>query len=225
MLMCQLREFRRQGAEPEMDETLGNIKNIFSSIKAQCKDNTALRKDFEIIEKPLAFFIDYTIKESEFSFAGSWREMGREYGELSGDEKFFDMLADSLDDPNAMDRIEIFYIMMGLGFHGMYKKDPETIERKMKVCAARMPPMADIAKTPVTPRHSFPAEEKERERFFRSPGFVLALSVFFAFCSLLFNYYIFDETVKPFQRIIDKAANEPTLYIGFDNMSGGPDIK
>lgn len=219
LLMCKLREFRRHGLELEMETLLNDIQKIFASIREQCKDNIALSRDFSIIEKPLAFFIDYMVKESDFSFSQSWPEMGRTYGELSGDEKFFDILYQSMDDHTSMDRISLFYIMIGLGFRGIYKNEPDILERKMKLCATRMPQMLDVTKEPLTPQYyDIFSEPKRNEKFFLSPKFILALSIFFMFCSLMFNYYIFDSTIKPFQKIIDRASSETTLYIGVENM-------
>ncbi|MBQ3034243.1 MAG: DotU family type IV/VI secretion system protein, partial [Deferribacterales bacterium] len=194
------------------EHTRAGIKSAIEEIKGKCADNPALYKDFLLIEKPLIFFIDYIIKEGGFSFSKSWRELGRDYGELSGDEKFYDILAETLDDPNSKERIEMFFLMMGLGFDGVYKKEPETIERKMKVCAARLDAMPDISKDYITYTEPLASSGPPPKSFFKSGIFIVALSAFIAFIALGFNYYILHDNTSSFRQAVEEAAISASPY-------------
>ena len=59
---------------------------------------------------------------------------------MAGDEKFFDLLEETIKDrsPAANDRLAVFYTCIGLGFTGWYTSQPEYLRRKMKEIAARL---------------------------------------------------------------------------------------
>ena len=56
------------------------------------------------------------------------------------DEKFFDLLDETLNDPSpeATERLVIFYVCLGLGFTGWYANQPEYLRRKMETIAKRI---------------------------------------------------------------------------------------
>jgi type VI protein secretion system component VasF len=66
--------------------------------------------------------------------------------ELAGDEKFFDCLEETLQDPSpeATERLIIFYVCMGLGFVGWYASQHEYLRRKMETIAKRISGSVDI---------------------------------------------------------------------------------
>ncbi len=98
---------------------------------------------------PLLFFIDYMIKESTLPFADTWEEIAREYGEHAGDEKFYDLLDETLEEntPAANERLSVFYTCLGLGFTGFYTGQPEYLRRKMTEISGRIRQMMDIDET------------------------------------------------------------------------------
>jgi hypothetical protein len=129
----------------EMDQARNDIKVIFDEIKANASASPELITQYEKVELPLIFFVDFMIKESKLSFAGDWYELGRERNELAGDEKFFDLLDADLADPSgaATQRLVIFYTCIGLGFTGVYTGQPESIQRLMSKISARTSGMID----------------------------------------------------------------------------------
>jgi len=128
-----------------MDQVRNDIKKIFEAIKAEALNNAALTTQYEKIELPLLFFVDFTIKESKLTFAYDWYELGRERNELAGDEKFFDLLDENLEDTSdaATERLVIFYTCIGLGFTGVYAGQQESIQRLMSKISARISGMID----------------------------------------------------------------------------------
>lgn len=211
--ICEIRQFSRSGAEPDMERVRASILGELAAVREKCAENSADAKDFALIEKPLIFFIDYMIKESGLGFSRSWRELARDYGELSGDEKFFDMLAETLDDPGSKDRIEVFFLMMGLGFEGVFRKEPETLERKMKVCAARMDHMPDLNKEYITFMEPPAAGAPPRKSFLKSGVFAAAVSALLALSAFGFNYYVLYENTSSFRQAVEKAVLNASPYI------------
>jgi type VI secretion system protein ImpK len=143
--VCRLRRSARMGCALEMDMVRNDIKRIFSEIKANASSSVELITQYEKVELPLIFFIDFMIKESSLSFAFDWYELGREKNELAGDEKFFDLLDEELVETSdaATQRLAIYYTCMGLGFTGVYTGQPESIQRLMSKISARISGMMD----------------------------------------------------------------------------------
>jgi type IV/VI secretion system ImpK/VasF family protein len=94
------------------------------------------------LEMPITFFVDSIIAESNLRCAGQWHKERLAYArnELAGDEKFFDLLDETLNDPSpeATERLVIFYVCLGLGFTGWYASQPEYLRRKMETIAKRI---------------------------------------------------------------------------------------
>lgn len=143
--ICRLRRSARMGCAMEMDQVRNDIIRIFSEMKTNASTTAELTAQYEKVELPLVFFIDFMIKESNLSFAGEWWELGRERNELAGDEKFFDLLDVELADTSnaATQRLVIFYTCLGLGFTGVYTGQPESIQRLMSKISARISGLMD----------------------------------------------------------------------------------
>ncbi|MCQ2379715.1 MAG: DotU family type IV/VI secretion system protein [Victivallaceae bacterium] len=197
------------------------IRREFDSIRANCEDDTVLKREFSKIEKPLVFFIDYIVKEGGTPIAGDWTEMARGYNELSGDEKFFDLLSETLDDPEAFDRISMFYLMMGLGFDGCHKNDLSYVERRMKLCATRFNALDNRLEEQLF--KAVPPESERDGRKSRKMRICLAASVVFALLALCFNCNRFLAGTAPFRNAIDnvreKLARSCSLVVEAPNGS------
>ncbi len=143
--VCRLNRLARSSCTLEMDQVRNEIKRIFEVIRAESLNNAELTGQYEKIELPLIFFVDFVIKESKLTFAYDWYELGRERNELAGDEKFFDLLDENLVDSSdaATERLVIFYTCIGLGFTGVYTGQPESIQRLMSKISARISGMMD----------------------------------------------------------------------------------
>ncbi len=143
--VCRLRRSARMGCTLEMDQVRNEIKRIFGEIKANASTSADLTVQYEKVELPLIFCIDFMIKESSLSFAHDWYELGREQNELAGDEKFFDLLDVDLAERGdaATQRLVIFYTCLGLGFTGVYTGQPDSIQRIMSKISARISGMMD----------------------------------------------------------------------------------
>ena len=143
--VCRLKRLARSNCTLEMDKVRVEIKKVFETMKSESLNSTELSSQYEKIELPLLFFVDFMIKESKLTFAYDWYELGRERNELAGDEKFFDLLDGNLADPSdaATERLVIFYTCIGLGFTGVYAGQIESIKRLLSKISARISGMMD----------------------------------------------------------------------------------
>ena len=137
--ICRLNRSARKGGNYELSQVQSEIRSFLAEGRSKAV-GANLSQQWEAIELPLIFFCDFMIKESPLPWAREWKELAFERHEMAGDEKFFDLLEETLKDrsPAANDRLAVFYCCMGLGFTGWYTGQPEYLRRKMKEIAARL---------------------------------------------------------------------------------------
>jgi type VI protein secretion system component VasF len=143
--VCRLNRSARKGGNFEFNHVRAELKAALADLKVKAAAQPGLSEQFDRIEIVLMFFIDFMIKESALPFAKDWKEFAFERNELAGDEKFFDLLEETLKDhsPAANERLAVFYTSLGLGFSGWYTGQPEYLRRKMKEIAVRIQSTTD----------------------------------------------------------------------------------
>ena len=137
--VCRLNRSAEKGCALEIEKVRNEIKRKFEELKQNASADQYLADQYEKVELPLIFFVDFMIKESKLNFRFDWVELARERNELAGDEKFFDLLDAELADPGnaATEQLVIFYTCLGLGFTGVYTGLPDDIRRMMLKISAR----------------------------------------------------------------------------------------
>jgi type VI protein secretion system component VasF len=208
-----------------MDQVRNEIKKLFEEMKKSASAVAGLSVQYEKVELPLIFFVDFMIKESKLNFAAEWFELGRERKELAGDEKFFDMLDETLADTNeaANQRLVIFYICIGLGFTGIYTGHPESIRKLMSKISARISGQMDAdVKSYVCPE----AYENVDTRDFVEPTGAKLVGIGIALIGLIIVWgivYIFlfkwtsQDIAKSIDRIIEKSSVSESTHGSIKN--------
>lgn len=140
---CRLNRSARKGTPLEPTMVRSDIKTILSRVRSKAGADPMLAQQFDKIERPLIYFVDFMIEESELPFAGEWKSsrLQNEYFSVNdGDEHFFDLLDETLRDTSreATERLSVFYTCVGLGFTGFYAGQPEYLRRKMMEMNARL---------------------------------------------------------------------------------------
>jgi type IV/VI secretion system ImpK/VasF family protein len=146
--ICRLNRSARKGGNYELAQVQSEVRSFLAEARGKAL-SANLSEQWEKIELVLMFFCDFMIKESALSWAREWKEIAFERHEMAGDEKFFDLLEETLKDksPSANDRLAVFYACMGLGFTGWYTGQPEYLRRKMQEIAARLQAAGMFAET------------------------------------------------------------------------------
>jgi type VI protein secretion system component VasF len=205
--LCNYWQLNQAGFPPSLEQFRQDIETSLEDAKRAAAANPDLDRDYARIERPLVFFIDYMVKEGSFPFNRDWRELGRNYNELSGDEKFFNLLSDALTDNKAHNTIPLFYTMLGLGFEGAYSNDHAAIEKMLKDCAARFPGELDIREEPII---GFNAEQRlaglKTGRVLRPLRVGIVLSLLLLAVSLVVNFTAFFSATRPFRETLSGAA-------------------
>jgi type VI protein secretion system component VasF len=131
-----------RGANLDYTVARSEIKAIFEDMMSKAASDIRLSQQARKVELPLIFFVDSMISESTLTFASEWSQnrLAFDRQELAGDEKFFDLLEETEKDKSdeASERLAIFYICIGLGFTGIYFKQPEFLRKTMLSIAPRI---------------------------------------------------------------------------------------
>src|SRR5581483_5038611 len=132
----------RKAGQVDFPVARAECKSLIEQLQTKAASDPRLKKQAKEIELPLIFFVDSMIAESGVSFAQEWhkKRLAYERNELAGDEKFFDLLEDTLRDRSdeASERLAVFYTCLGLGFTGIYFGQPEYLRKKMLEMATRI---------------------------------------------------------------------------------------
>jgi type IV/VI secretion system ImpK/VasF family protein len=144
LYICHLRKLEDKGRTPSVDRIRRDVQRTLEDVRAEAQ--AAERKDprvgkrFRAIEDPLVFYVDFMVKETNDDLAVEWKDLAYEKNALAGEERFFEMLDETLNDnsEDADAQLAVYYVCMGLGFSGIYMDQPELIQRKMEQCANRL---------------------------------------------------------------------------------------
>src|SRR3954452_13016010 len=117
--VCRVSRSVRKRAALDVRDVRAEVKALFVELRNRCNADPALAGQYERIELPLLFFVDFIFKTMP-DFGEAWQELAFEHDppELAGDEKFFDLLDETLADRSdaATQRVAVFYTCLGLGF-------------------------------------------------------------------------------------------------------------
>jgi type VI secretion system protein ImpK len=126
---------RSQGGLVNYDQLRSDIDQLLARVRNSAEADPALKLHWQKLELPMIFFVDSMISESGLAVAPTWNgnRLAYDRKELAGDEKFFELLDETLNDPSdeASQRLVVFYTCIGLGFTGWYAGQPEYLRGKM----------------------------------------------------------------------------------------------
>jgi type VI protein secretion system component VasF len=142
---------RNQGGLLNYDQLRLEIEQLFAGIRNSADADPSLKAHWQKLELPMTFFVDSMVSESGLAVAATWnqRRLAYERKELAGDEKFFDLLDETLNDPSdeASQRLVVFYTCIGLGFTGWYAGQPEYLRGKMLDISQRIRTAMEVDRT------------------------------------------------------------------------------
>ena len=108
--VCLLNRVGREGASLssaiELEKLRLEIKELFADLEKKASSQPGLGALWQKLELPLIFFADSMIAECGLAVSTAWHHnrLAYERKELAGDEKFFDLLDETLNDPSEADR-------------------------------------------------------------------------------------------------------------------------
>jgi type IV/VI secretion system ImpK/VasF family protein len=146
--VCRLNRMAKTQAHPELATVRSEVKDLLAQVTSKASSDVKALNQVKKLELPMIFFIDNLVCTSRLKFAAQWAEkrLATERNELAGDERFFvDFIEKDLTDTSeeAVERLAIYYVCLGLGFMGMYQNQPEQVRRYIEQIYARIPQFVD----------------------------------------------------------------------------------
>lgn len=196
--VCRLNRMGRKNAPLTHASVRAEIVGIFEDMRTAAAREPGLSAKFQSVELPLIFFVDAVIADAGLSISNQWNKdrLAYQRNELAGDEKFFDLLDETMAEKGveADERLAIFYTCLGLGFQGWYAGQPEYLRKKMLDLGKRIP--ARFIDTQHTARVCPEAYQHVDARdLVEAPGLKVAtMAIFFGglfFVALAVNIYLF----------------------------------
>jgi type IV/VI secretion system ImpK/VasF family protein len=207
--VCRLNRMTRSATATDYSVVRAEVKALLEDVQQKAASDVRLNAQMKRMELPLIFFVDSMIAESKLRFAQQWHQsrLAYERNELAGDEKFFDLLEETLKDnsDDASERLGVFYTCMGLGFAGMYVGQPEYLRRTMMTIAPRI---RHLTETDNTARISGEAYENVDTRNLVQPpsSKMVFVVILFVICtvSVITSYVVmFKQASSTFSSSLD----------------------
>lgn len=223
--ICRLNRLARSGADLPASQIRSEIKHILDEIKVTASQTPGLLSKYEMIEGRdgrkgielvLIFFADSMVRDSKLACARGWDDIAAEHHEYAGDDKFFDLLDETLQDrsKDATEQLAVFYTCLGLGFVGGLYGQPEAIRRKMHDCVARIGDQMDDASRGRICREAYEHTDKrplnlpKTQRILVSVGILVTVLVS-VFVAAGFGYHFAQRGLdRSFQTIQTNVASE-----------------
>jgi len=209
---CNYWEYIEAGQSAEKDKFLRDIELHLEDAREKAARNPDIAGEYEKLEQSIVFFIDYMVKEGVFPFKDDWQLLARKYNELSGDEKFFDLLSEAQKDPESRCALPVYYLMLGLGFDGMYRGDPDYIAADMRRIAGELEEFLDIKTEPLAmPSLEQKALVKRHRGFLKGVCCAVAASFLFLILSLILNVVSFGKASGDYRKALSAAEESARL--------------
>ena len=200
--VCRLNRAGRKKGNVDYAVARAEVKGLLDEMRAKAIADPRLKTQFKALELPLTFFVDSMIAESNLSFAQQWHKNRLAYAsnELAGDEKFFDLLEETLKDPSdeASERLVVFYTCIGLGFTGWYFGQPEYLRKKLLEISPRIRAYLQADTTTRICNEAY--EHTDTRNLIEPPsrmiGAIAICFVVLLVTTLASNYYLFQEASK-----------------------------
>jgi type IV/VI secretion system ImpK/VasF family protein len=219
--ICELnRTSRAGGTTPDYQTLRREMVDLLKRVRDTMLVEPEIERHWAKVELPLIFFVDSMIAESNLAAASEWNQHRLAYDlkELAGDQKFFDLLDETLQDTSsdASERLAVFYTCIGLGFCGFYGNQYERLRNRMTEMLQRIDPTVRgdlrMRVCPEAYQHTDTRDLVERPPL---PRWLL-LSLFLGLClvGLAIWVFLYQEATLQMRedlRAILKQAREPVI--------------
>lgn len=192
--LCQLNRMAKALVQPDIGRVRDRIKELLQQVQLETVTDVHLAKQVKALELPVIFTIDNLISTSGLKFASEWREnrLAKERNELTGDDKFFDLLDADLQDTSeeAAQRLAVFYSCLGLGFTGAWQGHPEKLREYMERIQLRIKKWMDDDSRARISEEAYNYTDKRKLTEPPSNKMVLVAAIFlFLSLSVMVAYY------------------------------------
>ena len=211
--LCKFYAFKQVGLEVPYEQLRGELTAELNALSLRCSSSPLLSQRYAQVEQVVIFFIDYTVKEGNFSYSARYEEMARAFHELSGDEKFFDLLERSLRQGTDVELLKLFYLLLGLGFDGIFKRNRSYVHALMHQIKEQLPPTFAVQSQELCPAAEEGPPNKAKKWWQQLTAKKIALLLLVVMLvAWAFNFSAFYHAITPFVEAVDAAAQSSNPY-------------
>ncbi len=210
--VCRLNRMGRKGSSTDYSVARAEISDLFEKLSVGSRADIGLSEQYRKVELPLIFFVDSMIVESALPYAQQWDRdrLAKARKELAGDEKFFDLLEDTMqeDSDAAAERLAVFYTCIGLGFTGWYAGQPEYLRKKMLEIAPRVKQYVDADESGLITPESYKHTNTSNLPMPMAASLVPLLIILTGtlVMVLVVNIFMFRSTSEELSQVLDTIA-------------------
>jgi type VI protein secretion system component VasF len=222
--ICCLNRIARTRQPVDEDKVRLDLKDCFARMETDASHIPELEEQYKKVKLPLVFFVDSIIYESTLPFGTKWKYLAFDYKEMTGDQKFFDMLDATLKDSSqeANERLVIFHTCIGLGFRGWYTSQPEYLRKQMRIMEPRIASFMsqdnDMAITPDAYKYTNNTNLPLPVGASIVP-IIIGLAALFILVGVV-NYYLFDRASTELQQSLASIeARDPARIAATDTAT------
>jgi type IV/VI secretion system ImpK/VasF family protein len=211
--VCELNRMARLGQHPDYLEVHSDMKGLLEEIQQKASATGKLAAQARKLELPLTFFVDSILSTSKLRFADQWRDnrLAKEkHNELAGDDRFFDMLDETLKDPTdeASERLAVFYVCLGLGFVGGLAGQAEALKGRVTSLLPMVKHLMDVEMKGKLCAEAYNSVDTRRLIEPPASRMVLVAIIFLclALCVLAVYYGIYAQATDELNDAIDEIT-------------------
>lgn len=137
--VCRQNRAAQRGVNVDGGQVRSELKSMLADLRMQA-EASGMGDQFNQVRLPLVGFVDFMMRESKHPFARTWKSLAEDEKQLGLDQRFFEMLDETLADQSdkATERLTVYHTCIGLGFTGMYMGQPDVLRRKQLELTARI---------------------------------------------------------------------------------------
>jgi len=205
--ICRLNRIAKTQTQPDYARVRAEVKDLLEQAVRSSSGDPRLLNQVKRLELPMIFFVDFQVRTSRLKFAAQWAEnsLAKDRNELAGDERFFvDFLEKDLEDTSdeAVERLAVYYVCLGLGFSGMYVAHPEKLRQYVERIFPRIKQWVDAdPKTRISPE----AYQHTDTRVLTEPPGKMITLVAIAFVFLTLSVLVIHYAL--YARAVDKLSD------------------
>lgn len=145
-VVCDINRLGRNNVHRNIEAVRNEVLRAFDAVERATGRTNLQERQWKAVEPALCCFVDSMIENSSLPEARDWR-MHRlaeaRHKILTGEDAFFDDYLDpdlqtAENDPEAQERLEVYFACLYLGFEGKHAGSPDRLQRVQAKVAGRL---------------------------------------------------------------------------------------
>lgn len=217
-VVCDINRLGRNGIKKNIDAVNIEVTSAFEKVAEAAARLNRLEHQWKEVEPALCCFVDSMIENSGLSEAKEWRVhrlAEARFKILTGEDAFFDDYLDKeletpTADAEAVERLEVYFACLYLGFEGKYYGVPDKLQRVQAKVAGRVKGLLGTGlATPITP-DAYKNLNETKLNLDSAPAIwgAAILSIFFVILFFLGTTYMYRQAMSDLDKAVESINKD-----------------